>query len=286
MSTFSSVVLLSFLISVLPGAAFAQAKPSGDDVVVPTATNLSSFNLNSSWLISITGGNRVLTLHLSGGTKQGDAGKLVLAATLGLPGLQPLPVTAELTETARGRDLFVATRLGGKIVATQNQDGTFTGTITDANGQERAIGIRQYTEKELADNQLRPDRNPAMAQGRQEEVFAIKTPAVDVPAACAAFIGGWKGVFMDPVSRVNFDPHWLWVTEINEKCIARYSYEYSPEKPKAFKSEEIKNGELTVLCGGGRGYCTFTSHGDALWVSYRGNSGAGNNAVFRKVSPE
>jgi hypothetical protein len=258
-----SGVLLSFsfwVFCLLPNAAFAQT------------TNEQPFDLNSAWLITVNGTARSFVLQLSGGTRQGETGRLVLNAIFSFPRGKPTPISAELVESTQGRTLLLVTPIESKIVAVQEKDGSFTGTMTLKNGQAPGITVKRLSEAEFAE--VKP---------QQDEGFAIKQVAANVPASCAAFIGGWTGKWRNYATGQWGDPRWIWVAEIDEKCIAKYSYEYGPEKPKNLKSAEIKGGALAVTCGGGQGTCTFTNHGDELWVAYTGSDGS-NSTVFRKVT--
>ncbi len=261
-------ILFSVFFSVfssLPSIGFAQMKASSDSITLAALTSQLPFDLNSSWLITVVGSDRTLTLQLSGGTKQGDTGKVALNAALGLPRLQPLPISAEMIETAQGRTLSLITRLGGKVVASQNPDGTFNGTITDANGQSRAVSIRKLAETELA--ALQPQR---------EAGFSVKPVAADVPVACAAFIGGWTGNW-------GYGKRWLWIGEIDAKCVVKFIYGTQQKPSGKIQSAEIKDGKFAFPCGGAGGTCYFTNHGDELWAGYGGSDGQ-NSTVFQKES--
>lgn len=77
-----------------------------------------------------------------------------------------------------------------------------------------------------------------------------------VPKDCAAFLGGWAGTW--PYG--NFGQLRLWVTHIDESCVATYTY------AGRAGSSKIQNGTLPVRCGGGT--CYFSVSGDSLAASY------------------
>lgn len=111
------------------------------------------------------------------------------------------------------------------------------------------------------------------------EVPPMLQPASNVPPACAHFAGGWVGTW----SVGNFGALRLWVTGVDQDCVATYAYG-SGGLPQAFKTVKIQDGSLVIDCGTG-GACQFLPHGDELWATYTSTSG-NNSGVFKRMAVE
>lgn len=253
-----SAILFSLCLvasSMFPATSFAQTATEGQ------ASSLTAYMISSPWLATVDGEDRTRTLKVSG-VKQDEPGTFRLDAIYGWTDGNQTSVRAEVIETAEKRSLLITTQPGSKIATVQSQDGVFTGTFTTTSGKVKGITIKRLSESALAE-----------AKARLTEGPPINRPAADVPELCARFIGGWAGDW-------SFGKRWLWVTEINARCAAKYSY--SPQT-NTFKSAEIKEGALAFPCGSSGGICLFEYHGDELWARYSGPDGD-NTAVFQKVT--
>lgn len=110
-----------------------------------------------------------------------------------------------------------------------------------------------------------------------KSITVVVSPGPDVPASCAAFSGRWSGTWGYGIGQ-----QWLWVASIDANCSARVAYLANSDVPSAFQTLEIKDGKLSLVCGG-RDTCTFSAKGDELNAAAYGNSGANNTAVFKKL---
>lgn len=251
-----SLVLFALLPSLfLSQPAFAQAL---------TATQAQE-QLVGAWLVTVSGESRTRTLRIIGATPNGSG--YSLDAVYGWTDGNQTPVRAEIVATAEKPQMLITTQPGSKIDTRQNANGAFVGTFTSVNGNVKEITIEKSSEDMLAKaKQAMP--SPTIIQ-----------PTDAVPAVCAAFIGRWKGAWPNNMTGRSGDPRWLWVTEIDEKCTAKFAYQYDPSAPRNLQSGEIKDGQLITPCT--KGTCTFTSRGGDLWVDYKGSDGW-NTTVFRK----
>lgn len=118
---------------------------------------------------------------------------------------------------------------------------------------------------------------PQQVQTEAPAASIIVKPAADVPASCGSFSGEWTGSW----SQGGIGQQWLWVAAVDANCMAKYAYLSHSRPPERFRTAEIKNGALSVSCGGG-GACIFERHGDSLWARYSGSQGT-NSAVFEKI---
>lgn len=235
-------LLIAIIIAINPLTAFSQ-QPAD-----------SASQLQDSWIVVIQGDEKTRTLRIYGVREAGDV--IVLDAVYGYTDGNQTPVKAEVVRSAGQLKLNVTTQPGSKIITTQNGDGAFVGTFTPPNGQPKSIVIQKFATSNLA--ALRTSLEPK-----------VIPPGSDVPAACAVFTGGWTGNW-------GFGKRELWVTEIDPKCLVKYSDGNAP------KSAEIKNGALSFPCGTTGGTCAYTNHGDELWGRYNGPDGS-NNAVYKKI---
>ncbi len=105
----------------------------------------------------------------------------------------------------------------------------------------------------------------------------IVKPAADVPSGCAAFSGRWTGTWGHGIGQL-----WLWVASVDSKCVAKIAYLANSDTPSSFQTLEIKDGTLSIVCGG-TDTCKFHRQGDELWAAAYGAAGANNNAVFKQI---
>lgn len=102
------------------------------------------------------------------------------------------------------------------------------------------------------------------------EFPVIQPVSASVPKACSSFIGGWAGEW--PFG--NFGQNRLWITAIDESCVATYTYNGRAGSAK------INDGILSIPCGGGT--CYFSgSTGIYLDGSYSQSSS--QRARFSKI---
>jgi hypothetical protein len=111
----------------------------------------------------------------------------------------------------------------------------------------------------------------------QAATAAITKPAADVPSTCAAFSGRWTGTWGYGIGQ-----QWLWVASVDANCRAKIAYLANSDVPSAFQTVEIKDGMLSLTCGG-VDTCKFNLRGEELYAAAYGTSGANNNAVFKRI---
>lgn len=235
------------------GFAMAYAQPS----LAQLKTELVS-----AWLVTVDGEERTRTLKITG-VDQKDSGIFPLEAVYGWTDGNQTPIRAEINQIGQERTLLLTTQPGSKIAATQKSDGNFVGTFTSTSGQTRGLKIERLSESELT--KIKSQLNAA--------VPTIETPAANVPASCAAFLGGWTGAWR------GYDPNWLWVVAIDNECTSKYSWR---PRSKNFRVTKIENGVLSFPCGPSGGVCFFEHHGNELWGRYSGPDGT-NTSVFKKA---
>ena len=96
--------------------------------------------------------------------------------------------------------------------------------------------------------------------------------SASVPKDCSAFFGGWAGEW--PLG--NFGQNRLWVTAIDDSCVATYTYNGRGG------SARINSGVLSIPCGGGT--CNFSrSTGAYLDASY--SQSTSQRTRFLKIEP-
>ncbi|MFZ2652567.1 MAG: hypothetical protein WA210_20895 [Burkholderiaceae bacterium] len=240
-------------------AVFFAALPIGSSAQTAARTQAQN-SLVGSWLVTVQGEAATRTLIVTEEAPTSDG--TLLAAKYGMSNQGQGPIEAKMLRVGDQRQLVLVTQAGTRISATENPEGNFQGTFTLKSGGVKDLTIVRISEEA---------RLQLLQAGTS---LSIRKPGPDVPVACAAFIGSWTGDW-------GFGKRWFWVTEIDAKCIAKYSY--GPQKPNGFRSMEIKDGKISFTCGNSGGTCSFTSHGDELWASYGGTDGS-NNTVFQKVT--
>ena len=157
-------------------------------------------------------------------------------------------------------ELIFTNPAGNVVTATQAPDGKFDGhlTIKGTTIENRVI---------LGKGKIFQNNSPY-----------IFPPKKDVPAECSKFLGGWKATW------TNSGLTYLWVVNVDSKCIARFQYSKS-ENPKGFQRGEIKGGVLQIPVGFGTNYFEFRD--EQLYDRFEG-SGIQDELAFQKVgiSPE
>jgi len=250
---------------IFPNISFAQAKTAESNAVSSGEISRLPFDVTSSWRITVNRDARSQVPQIPEGVKGDDTKKFLINAISAFTKGEIVKMNAELIETAQFRMLILTPATGNKMITIQGQDGDFEGTLTNPAGIVLGVKIQKIPEKELS-----------AIKALQEGTPIIEVVAADVPAPCARFIGGWTGDW-------EFGKRWIWLTGIDAKCIAKYSY--GPQKMKDFQLTEINDGTLSFPCGSHNGTCSFSYHGDELWGWYVGTDGT-NRAVFKKVLAE
>jgi hypothetical protein len=226
----------------------------------------------SSWLGTIEGDAKGRTLRIKGVSQKTD-GIFLLEADYGFFDGKQTSVKAEISQIGQERKLSLVTQSDSLIVATQDASGTFVGTFTLKNGVSKAIRIEKISEVELS-SVVSAFQNAAITKA-MNDAPTIEPPAADVPVSCAAFLGGWSGVWPN-VGRV-----WLWVVSVDAKCGAKYSYGASSNVPQNFKMADIKDGVLSIPRASGS--ASFEANGNEISGRYTGTDGT-NAAMMQKVS--
>lgn len=224
---------------------------------MPSAAQLQS-DLVASWMVTVHGETRTRMLQVTSVTSTSSGSEV--QAIYGWSDGKLTPVKAEVMMAADKLTLVITTPPGSKIVAALDEEGDFTGTFTPPSGQAKKVSLSRISAQNVAE---------------------LRTPKVipagaDVPPACAAFLGGWTGRWS------GYEQRYLWITEVDANCVAKYSYGAQPGKGN--KTVDLKSGTLTFTCGSSSGSCQFSPHGDELWGSYSGSDGT-NQTVFRKSAP-
>jgi hypothetical protein len=254
-----------FLSSLVLGLSWALS-----NAALAQTTGLPPFDPASAWTITIDGGNRTFTLQLAGVAKEEAAGKRVLNGRFGFPGAPPADISVETAETPQGRTLSFVTPIGGRIAALQNQDGSFSGTVTPPTGPARSVSFQRLAVRSPADDDV---VKVVSAAELKSQLIA------NVPASCAGFLGGWMGNW-SAFGRAW--QTWLWVVEIRPDCSAKYSHRSVPGKPTTFRWAKISEGTLSAKDSQGN-VDAFELRGDEIWARHM-ESGQFNNAVFRKIA--
>jgi hypothetical protein len=218
--------------------------------------------LVATWIVEIQGEARTRTMNIRDAEKKQD-GTWVLDATYGWSDSRQTSVKAELTTKADQFRLELTTQANSVIVAQGSDLQKLTGTFTARSGAVKPVTLEQISADTLA-KRVAANR-PAIIQA---------TP--DVPAECAALIGGWTGHW-----GMHGGEQWLWVVEVNAACVAKYQIGrtgyWGP-----FDTAVIQKGVLTTA-GAQGGTINWERHGDELWASYSGPGGISTSAVHKKV---
>ena len=124
----------------------------------------------------------------------------------------------------------------------------------------------------------------ARIDAEQKAVLAVVPPSADLPAACAAYFGQWRG-------RWNTDgtnDMYLRVAEIKaagDKCTVRYSFTSATSPVPARSVAEIKNDAISFVCNQNTGgTCIFSFRGnDTIDASYSNSMGGRNSGTFNRI---
>lgn len=270
-----SIGLISLFFSIsstLPNISLAQTKAPDNNTAPSGETNQLPFDMTSSWRMKVSRDDGAQALQIPEETKRDNTKKFFLNAISSFTKGELVKISAEMIETDQYRILLLTPATGNKIIAIQNQDGNFEGTLTTTKGQILGVKIQKLTEKEIGE--IVANSTASRTQS------AIKLPMADVPASCAGFIGGWTGRWP------RYGQTWLWVVEIDAQCSATYAHRGGAGFPKAsvFKKAEILKGELSCPDNQG-GIDSFELHGNELWARHSGSDG-NNTTVFQKISLE
>ncbi len=220
--------------------------------------------LVSSWLVTVDGESRTRTLIISGVAQKSDE-EFVLESVYGMSDTKQTAIKAEYRISAKDHQLILTTQADTQIVATGMPDGTYRGTFALKNGNVKDVAIRRVSGDEIS----------ALRVASSDPSSVIQKPAVDVPAACAAFSGVWSGIWPG-AGRT-----WLWIAGVNSQCVVSYFYGAASATPKLFKTAEIKNSVLTIARPNGA--TVFEINGNEVVGRYSGSDGS-NGASMQKVN--
>ncbi|MBI5109554.1 MAG: hypothetical protein HZA62_12490 [Rhodocyclales bacterium] len=224
--------------------------------------------LVSAWVVTVDGELRKRLLRISG-IEQRDNATFSLNATYGWIDAYKPSVKAEIVQSGKERTLTFVTGSNSKIVATQNTAGVFVGTFSPTSGPSKGIRLVKVSDDELF--KILADAQAAVA---------IVKPAENVPPACAAFSGKWSGMW----SYGGIGQQWLWIMNIDSRCMAKIAYQPGNTPPTSFEMVEIKDGTLEWICNKSTmGTCVMKRNGNDLWANYHNPSGGTNAAVFSKI---
>jgi hypothetical protein len=235
----------------------------------PAMAQTTPESLVGFWLGTVEGEAAARSLVITKEAPTNDGA--LLSAKYGMASKGVSPIEAEMRRIGDQRQMVLISQAGTIITVTEQPDKKFQGTFALKTGVTKSVAFTRVTEDEL--QSLIQAKAPA-SQAKAATPTLMQVPGPDVPAACASFVGGWTGNW-------SFGKRWLWVTEVDAKCVARYSY--GPQKPTGLKSAEIKDGKFAFPCGKAGGTCYFTNHGDELWAGYGGSDGQ-NSTVFQKTT--
>ena len=221
--------------------------------------------LIGSWLATVEGDTRPRTLSIES-VQQKSENVFSLEAEFGYSDIRRAKADAEISQTATERKLALTAKSGAKITATQTLNGVLTGTFFFTDGTTRPITLTKLSADEL--------RTKVEAALKGPEIIK---PTAEVPSSCAAFSGKWTGTWGYGVGQ-----QWLWIPSIDSKCVAKVIYSSSKWAHGKVEMVEIKDGTLSIVCGG-VDTCRFNVKGDELWAAAYGSAGANNNAVFKRT---
>lgn len=256
-------MLLAFVAAAALQASFgarAQQQP----------TSPSSTDLRGRWIVTVDTEAETRTLVISevAATTEGA----LLAARYGLSKSGQGPVEAKMLLSGGARQLRFVTQASTVVTATEQPDGTFSGTFARKNGVVDNVVISRAA----------AGTSPETAV--QKDFTALIPPASDVPPPCSAFHGAWSGTW----SQGGIAEQFLRVHEVKHKdgkCSVRLSYSSSRTPVPARVEAELDGQTLSFLCNRSTGgTCSFKRSGDDLWASYSNPVGGTNSAVFRRAA--
>jgi hypothetical protein len=219
--------------------------------------------LLGAWLVTVTGEEATRTLIISD-MAPSDTGAL-LAAKYGMSSGTQSPIEAKMQRVGAARQLHLITQAGTVVAAMEQPGGTFTGTFALKSGVVKEVVISR-----LGDS---------AAHAKAADPTAFVPVAADVPPACAALHGTWRGTWTQGgVGETTFR-----VVEVASKddiCVLRIYY----AAWQGSISVDFRGGAMSFMCNRTTGgTCSFRRVGQDLWATYSHPAGATNSAVFRKT---
>lgn len=218
-----------------------------------------------SWIVEVEGEARTRTLNVMS-VKLIQDGAWVLDSTYGWTDGGQTPVSTRVTVKPGGYLLVLTTQANSVISAHYESPSNLRGLFTWSSGRARAVKLERLSTDEIA------KRAELLASSRIRST--IKPPSADVPASCAAFLGGWTGHWPW------YGQTWLWVVEVDATCAAKCTNRTTSVFPDSFQPCEIKDGVLARSKPEGMEY--YEVRGDELWARYVPTIGNPNSAVFKR----
>lgn len=222
-----------------------------------------------SWLVDVDTEKRLRTLNITG-AEAGPDGTWTLENTYGWTDGDHSSISARLTVKPESYSLQLTTKANVQVLAEYAGANTFKGTFDWNNGKTRKVRLDRLLAEEMA------SRTVIAKTVRMQSIF--KPPGVNVPAACAGFLGGWTGIWP------GYGQTWLWVVDVNADCVAKCTNRSTSAMPDHFQACEIKEGVLSRSKPEGMEY--YELRGAELWARFAPTTGAQNTAVFKKYRPE
>ena len=228
--------------------------------------------LVSPWIYTLQG--HYITWLLQVVKKEGNTLTATLAPTTQAePATNNFPIT--VGETEGKTTLSFTTETGNRIELTEKDEGRFTGTWTNKSGDEKWVAIRRISADAIPSERAQQRKIVA-------EKMLSKKPRSDVPQACAAFHGHWKGSW----SVGGIGTRYLTVSEVAADCTAKIAYGSNESVPvSGYMNQRISDdGTLEFVCNSSTGgTCRFKLRGSDLWANYSNSGGGSNSAVFERV---
>jgi hypothetical protein len=239
------------------------------DATAETTVEKVQKDVVGSWIVAVDGEARTRTLNIKG-AEPGRDGVWNLDCTYGWTDDRQTSVSANLIIKPDGYRLDLTTQANSRISADYSGADRFSGTFAPSSGKARPVTLERMSTEEIS------RRATELRASRAQS--AIKMPAADVQARCAAFVGRWTGNWP------GFGPTWLTVAEVNANCIAKCTNRSTPNLPDyPLQSCEIKDGVLARSKPEGMEY--YELRGDELWARFAPNFGPTNSTVFRRLPP-
>ena len=114
----------------------------------------------------------------------------------------------------------------------------------------------------------------------QTSPSGVQLPAPDVPANCAAFSGGWTGVWP------NVGRSYLWVMSVAKDCTAEVLYTTNANpSPTQKRTPAAINGDTLTLDRPDGGTTKFEHRGNTIYGRYRGPRGF-NEASMERIDTD
>lgn len=250
--------------------AVAALQSSKDAIGQDQAAPVSKTDLRGRWIVTVDteADTRTLIITEVANTSEGA----LLAARYGLTKTGQGPVEAKILLSGETRQLRFVTQASTVVTATEQADGSFSGTFARKNGVVDKVVISR------APAGMAPVALP------QKDFTAMIPPAAEVPPSCSAFHGTWSGTW----SQGGFAEQFLRVHEValkDGKCSLRLSYSSSRTPVPARVEAELDGQTLSFLCNRSTGgTCIFRRSGEDLWANYTNPGGGNNSAVFRRAT--